>query len=180
MKLRAKLTAAEFAELRSMSRSWAHWLHLILRNHVAIFLAVAMLCSTAAAAVYHHEDISWPALTAVWLVIGAFAAWATRKQRAANAVALARLNARLPEFFVVASDGIRYESLDNAPTNLPWTSFKSWREGRLIFLLQARGTQVCSLPKGDLAPHDVELLRGQLTSFLAAASLRYPGTTLSP
>ena len=179
MKLRAKLTAAEFAELRSMSRSWVHWPRLILRNHVTIFLAVAMLCSTAAAAVYRHEDISWPALTAVWLVIGAFAVWATRKQRAANAVALARLNARLPEFLVVAPDGIRYGAPDNVSANLPWTSFKSWREGRLIFLLQARGTRVCSLPKSDLTPHEVELLRGQLTSFLPAASLRHPGTTLS-
>jgi len=143
---------------------------MVARHHTVIYLGAGLIVATVGALIYGNKDGSWYALAAVWLIVGAVAGWVVRNRRKKRATELARVNARLPQWSVVLSDGIGVESAvgTNTAAALPWRSFSKWQEGRLVILLLLRNRRCYPLPKGDLAPQELEYLRGILASSIAA------------
>lgn len=62
----------------------------------------------------------------------------------------------------VDADGVRFEDKAKTFQFRPWSAYKTWREGSLIFLL--RGPQRLSnvVPKRGLTPEQIDQLRVQL------------------
>jgi hypothetical protein len=81
--------------------------------------------------------------------------------------ALAKWNARAPEFLVITANGVSWETAEKTTKQLPWITFKRWREGKFVFLLPfVRGKYAQPLPKGDLSAQQVEEIRSMLDLFL--------------
>jgi len=174
LRIRAQLTAAEYSEVRRMSRSWLRWPGVVAQHHTALVLGAGLIVATIGALTYGDKDGSWYALAAVWLVIGAVAAWAVRNRRKKTAADLLGVNARLPKYSVVSSDGIRFERGVGAEPAaiLTWRSVTKWREGRLVIVLFVRNRAFFPLPKMGLEPQELEYLRGLLSTSIAASRMR--------
>jgi len=69
---------------------------------------------------------------------------------------------RIPRVLSVDPDGVRFEDKSKMFQFKPWSDYKTWREGSLIFLL--RGPQRLSniVPKRGLTSEQVDALRVQL------------------
>ena len=80
--------------------------------------------------------------------------------------ALERRIARIPRVISVDADGIRFEDRAKLFQFLPWSAYRTWREGSLIFIL--RGPQRVSsiVPKRGLAPQQIDELRFQLATHM--------------
>lgn len=80
--------------------------------------------------------------------------------------ALERRIAQIPRVISVGADGIRFEDRAKLFQFLPWSAYRTWREGSLIFIL--RGPQRVSsiVPKRGLAPQQIDELRFQLATHM--------------
>lgn len=67
--------------------------------------------------------------------------------------------ARIPRVLSVDPDGLHLVDSAKSPQFRPWSAYKTWREGSLIFLL--RGPQHVSdiIPKRGLPPEQIDELR---------------------
>jgi hypothetical protein len=68
---------------------------------------------------------------------------------------LERINAMRPDRVSFTNDGLQAEGPHGAASFLPWRSFKSWREGtRVILLERTEGKQIHILPVAQLSEMD--------------------------
>jgi hypothetical protein len=79
-------------------------------------------------------------------------------------------NSAAPDRFRLNPTELSWESTDGAKGSAPWPAYRGWREGKtVIFLLTPDKNRVVILPKTDLSPVDLEMVRGMLTAALGPA-----------
>jgi len=164
MQFTGKLTEADLNDVRKMTLSWTYWPKLMLANWYGIGLIVAIIWATISALLGHTEP-NWPALGLIWLVIVGIVLWAVYSTKRTQAKELTQLNATLPDHLNFTNDGMKFDGPDGASAFLPWRSFKGWREGRRVMLVdQCEGNRVVILPVAQLS----EIERQPIRQFLKA------------
>ncbi|MHB8303223.1 MAG: YcxB family protein [Acidobacteriaceae bacterium] len=74
----------------------------------------------------------------------------------------ARRIGRVPRVLTVDPDGLRFEDAAKSFQFRPWSAYKSWREGSLIFVLRGPQRVANIVPKRGLTPEQIDELRVQL------------------
>jgi hypothetical protein len=83
----------------------------------------------------------------------------------ASSKRLEKINAMRPDLISFTNDGLQAEGPHGAAWFLPWRSFKCWREGKRVILLErAEGKQIHILPVAQLSEMDRVSVRQFLQS----------------
>jgi hypothetical protein len=86
---------------------------------------------------------------------------------------LAKVNELRPDRVNLTTDGLQAEGPHGATSFLPWETFKSWREGKRVILLERNeGRQIHILPVGPLSETDRLPIRQFLQSHISRTSGR--------
>lgn len=89
----------------------------------------------------------------------------------ASSKQLEKINAMRPDRVSLTNDGWQAEGPHGASSFLPWSSFKTWREGKRVILLErTEGKQVHILPAGQLSEMDRLSVRQLLQSHVTPLS----------
>jgi hypothetical protein len=108
---------------------------------------------------------NWQAIALIWAVVVGIALWAVYRTKGAQAQELTQLNATLPDFVSLTTEGVKLDGPDGATGFMPWRSFKGWREGRQVMLVdQCQGNRCVMLPVPQLS----EIERQSIREFLRA------------
>jgi hypothetical protein len=149
-----------------MSRTWQGRLAWFFRPSAGGLLILFLWATVEILA--EQPDLWWK-LCLVWLLIGSVATWAAINRRREKKEALADWNSRAPDSIVVTAEGVAGETSGKTTERLPWSAFKSWREGKSVFLLRlVKGNRAQPLPKTDLTDQQIQELRGMFDLFLRA------------
>lgn len=112
---------------------------------------------------------NWTMVETLVVVYSVCLLYALYSRRQAFSQRLAKMNAMRPDRVTLTSDGVQGEGPNGAASFLPWKSFKSWREGKRVILLErTEGKQIHILPVGQLSEMDRisvrQLLQSHITS----------------
>jgi hypothetical protein len=168
MKLSGKLTKDELADVRVLVRPKYYWVKLALFNWYGALLVLVIPAATIAA-LFDPGHANWRGLGIGWaILIGIFGITFYRVKRG-DAREFEALTAALPDWIILANDGLRFEGPEGAMSFKPWASYKEWQERkRAIVLRLTKGRGVTMLPIASLSETDREVLRGQLRSYISA------------
>jgi hypothetical protein len=170
LELRGKLTASETAETERFLRSGLSWARLGVRwIYVGFFLFLLTWFSVMGAMRGHFADTLRNILPLLLVVLFAMAMMFYRQQRA-RAKAGRVYNSGAPDRYRLTTSELSWESANGAKGSAPWPAYRGWREGKsVIFLLCPDKGRAVILPKTDLSPVNLEMVRGTLTAALGPA-----------
>jgi hypothetical protein len=78
-----------------------------------------------------------------------------------------QLNATLPDHLNLTTDGVKIDGPNGASAFLPWRTFKGWREGRRVVLIDlSQGNSVVILPVAQLSEIERLSIRQYLQSHI--------------
>lgn len=77
-----------------------------------------------------------------------------------------RQTERMPHVLSVDADGVRFEDKNKAFQFRPWSSYKAWREGPLVFVLRGPQRVVNIVPKRGLTEEQLVQLRSLFASHM--------------
>jgi hypothetical protein len=168
MQVSGKLDHADFKDVGAMVRSKMYWPKLLLANAFGILVFIGITWATVAAALGEGHP-NWTGLALIWLVITAIFVWAFWSARKSTYKEQEQLNSRLPDWIVFQSDGVKTLGPGGATSFHPWSSFKSWRQGKRVILLETRVDSIFMLPFARLPEDEQESLRHYLHANIAGS-----------
>ena len=158
VRLTGKVTEADMNELRRMVRSKMYWPKFLLANWYGIALLAIVLWATIAGAAGATKP-NWKAVGIIWLVLGVIFAWSFYRARTTSRREFSRLNAGLADWITIANEGITFDGPNGAKSFQPWGSFRSWRPGQRVFLVDRSQDGFVILPVADLSDVQRQSLR---------------------
>lgn len=164
MEFVGKLTEAEFTEFERMARSKGYWVNVFLffvGGPVCIWQSVSILLGSPTLRVWEVFILAYAGVIALLL----FARYEQKRRRAEQ---LAGLNAK-GDRFVLTAEGVKRETFEGTAKLLPWESFKDWREGQQIMLLNTYASGAVILPIAQLSELEREPIREYLKSRIPLA-----------
>jgi hypothetical protein len=155
-----KLTEADLKDVRRMVGKWRY------RYRTFLYGPILLL-------VFSIECIRRP--TPEWGMVAAFVGvyfvgmvYSSYSRRRTFAQRLAKANAMRPDRIMLTDDGVQSEGPNGATSLVPWRSFRSWREGnRVILLEKSEGKHFLVLPIGQLSQMDRHSTRQFLQSHIS-------------
>jgi hypothetical protein len=165
-----KLTEAELNEVRKIVRPRMYWPKLILRNLYGFAFLVAVLWATIAAMV-RNTNVNWQTLGLIWAAIAAIFAWSIYSTKRSSRKEFATLNAALPDWITMASDGLRFDGPAGNTAFQPWANFAGLREGKSVFIVdRAIDDGFVMLPTASLEAEDRNRILQTLKAQIARKS----------
>jgi len=147
-----------------MARSKTYWLKLLLTNWYGAALLLILLWATIAG-FFRPDKPNWWAIAAIWAVVVGLVLWAVYKTRRARTRELTQLNATLADHISLTNDGVGLDGPNGATSFFPWRTFKGWREGRRVVLVDLReGNRFVMLPVAQLSEIERQPIRQFLQS----------------
>ena len=177
MKFGGKLTQADLKDLQKLVRSKMYWPKLLLANWFGLLIACVLLWATVSGLLGHTKP-NWRVLALIWLVVAGIFAWGVYRAKAGSARALTQVNAILPEWVTLDSNGIECDGPNGARAFQPWRNFKQWREGWRIVLLEQSNGQRVVFCVADLSEIERQTIRQFLQSSIPPTSAEQ--ATVSP
>lgn len=164
MEFTGKLTEEDLSEVQKLGRSRMYWPKVLAKNWYATALLLLILWATIAGVVGHNK-VNWHAIGIVWLVLAGLFVWTFYRVKRSRARALARLDAALPNQITLTGDGVKMDNTNGATSFMPWNTFKGFREGQRVFLLdQTKANSSVVLPTVRLSENERRSLRDFLRS----------------
>lgn len=172
MQISGKPTTPEIREATRIMRSNLTWTRLLARQAYALVIAGIVVWQLAGAFTssrpvnWHNVDL----LLAVLAVLLVFS-W-MRIQRILGSSS-ARMTQDFPDTIRLESNGIQMSRISGANSFAPWNTFKSWRIGKQVVLLNyAEGKRYLILPVSSLSMPEQQSLQGTVQSNLGPAANR--------
>lgn len=159
MEFDCKLSHSEAREAYRMNQSWRFWMMTIRHNLYPAIFAIAIVVGIAAN-ISEHRRVDWSSTgfaVAIEGFIVAFYWWRVRyrfKKMAAKA------NAGC-ERMMVDARGIGTSTSSGSTTFSPWSQFKRWKEGKLVFTV-TDGKAFRTIPKSAIGEIQAGEVRGIL------------------
>jgi hypothetical protein len=100
--------------------------------------------------------------------------WAYFRTKKATAKEFSNLSSTLPDWIMLADDGLHFYGPNGAKSFRPWTGFSGWREGKRVILADSAGGAVLILPLSDKSEPEKEFVRQLLRIHFPSASLAAP------
>jgi YcxB-like protein len=163
-----KLTEPDFKDVRRMVRSKMYWPKLLAANWYGVLLLCALAWATVAGLV-GRNDPNWKALGIFWVVIAGIIGWAFYSTKKSIAKESAQLNATLPDGVTIENGGVKLELPAGATAFHPWQSFRGWREGQRVILLDKTDQSFIMVPVAELPEIDRESLRQFLRGAISSS-----------
>jgi hypothetical protein len=164
MRITGKLTTEGLNDVRKMVQSKWRWPKLIMRNWYGVTL-LGVITYFSIDGVVRGAKVNWNALGIVWAIVATIFGWAYFSARRAMAKEFTTLNATLPDWITLASDGIRFEGPLGATASQPWANYSRWRErGQVILVDRSEGGGFTILPITALSETERQSLRAMLDS----------------
>jgi hypothetical protein len=152
-----RLTEADLKEVQRMMRKAGYSFRVYIYGPVLLVLF----------SIGYIRRSNWTMVAALVGVYCLASLYALYSRRQAFSKRLERMNAMRPDRVTLTSDGVQGEGPNGAASFLPWRSFKSWREGkRVIMLERTEGKQFHILPVGQLSDMDRVSIRQFLQSHI--------------
>jgi hypothetical protein len=163
MQIKGKLTEVEMDDLRRLLRPKTYWPKLLLKNWYGLVLFIVVLWATVAGVISGAANLK--AVAIIWAVIAAIIIWVIFSTKREMQKEFTQMNLRLPDWISFESDGVKLDGPDGANSFHPWRSFKGFKEGRAVTLLdKSRGDGFLILPTSKIADLQREELRMLLRS----------------
>ncbi len=170
MEFTGKLTEEDLSDARKMSRSGTYWLRVLAVNWYGTLLLIAITWGTIAALV-DHKRVDWDFVGLMWLVVVGLFVWSYYRVRRSHARAFTKLDAALPDQVILTNDGVKLDGPDGATSFLPWNTFKGFREGQRVILLdRTKVNNPVALPIVRLSENERRSLRDFLRSRISSMS----------
>jgi hypothetical protein len=163
MKFGGKLTQPDLKDVQKIVRSKMYWPKLLLANWYGLLLTCVVLWATVSGFMGYTKP-NWRAVALIWLVLAGIFAWAIYRTKRGTVRALTQVNAILPDWVTLNNDGIQCDGPNGAKAFQPWRTFKQWREGRRVVLLEQSNGQRVILHVADLSEIERHTLRQLLQS----------------
>jgi hypothetical protein len=102
-------------------------------------------------------------------VIAGIIAWSFYSAKRSSAKEFSQLNATLPDSLNIDSTGVRLELPGGATAFHPWSTFKGWREGQRVIILDKQDRTFVMVPVGGISGIERESIRQFLRANIAPA-----------
>lgn len=166
MQLQGKITEADLNEVRKMTVSKMYWPRLLLTNWYGLALILALIWATISG-VLDATNRNWRFITIAWAAVGGIVVWVVYSTKGTMASEFSQLNATLPDYLNLTADGVKIDGPNGASAFLPWRTFKGWREGRTVVLIDlSQGKNVVILPVAQLSESERLSIRQLLESHI--------------
>jgi len=169
MDFEVSYTPKSLSEADRMARRWYFWPAFVLQNlsgiGMVIFLLIGGVTLVIESLFNSTLDVPRAALGACIVTIpgGAFW-WYCRREARKTSESLAAVNPLLLSF---TSDGISTKEKNGATSFVPWSSFRGFREGRTVILLdETTSRNRRMIPTDSLSSSDVQSIRNLVRSHL--------------
>ncbi len=166
MEFTGKLTEEDLSDVRQLYRSRSSRMSVLagkLRyGIVPLFITWATITALA-----RHERVQADILGVMWLAVVGLMLWIFYRVKQSHARTLSRLDAALPDKVILTNDGVKSDGPDGATSFLPWNSFKGFREGQRVILVdRGKGITPVALLIGGLSENERRSLRDFLRSHI--------------
>lgn len=173
LELRGKLNATEAAETERFLRSGLSRVRMSVRwiyvGFFIVFLGWLGITGVLHFGFFNTFRTMLPVSLPILGVVGIMIFQLRRTRAKAGRV----YNSAAPDRFRINPTELSWESSNGSKGSAPWAAYRGWREGKtVIFLLTPDKGRVVILPKMDLSPVDLEMVRGTLTAALGPARAR--------
>jgi len=166
MQFQGKITEADLNDVRKMIVSKMYWPRLLLANWYGLALILALIWATISGLLGQTKP-NWRAVAMIWVVVAGIVLWVVYRAKRSQARELTELNATLPDQVILTNDGVKCDGPNGATGFLPWRTFKGWREGRRVVLLdQCQGNRFVMLPVSQLSEIERQPIRQFLQSHI--------------
>jgi hypothetical protein len=170
MQFGGKLTEADLNDVQKMTQSKMYWPKLLLANWYGTALILALIWATISGLLGQTKP-NWRAMAIIWIVVAGIVLWAIYSAKRSQVREFTQLNATLPDDLNLTTDGVKMDGPNGASAFLPWRTFKGWREGRRVVLIdQSQGNNVVILPVAQLSEIERLSIRQFLQSHIPAAA----------
>lgn len=161
MDFACKLSNAEMREAYRMNQSWRFWIMMIRHNLYAVVFTIAIAISIATS-ISEHKRLDWTntalAVAFEGLVVGFYWWRISRKFKKMAAQANTAC-----ERMTVDAKGIATSTSNGSTTFSPWSQYKRWKEGKLVFTVtDAKAFR--TIPKSAMSELQAGEVRGILQS----------------
>ncbi len=164
MQFGGKLTEADLNDVRKMTRSKVYWLRFVTANLYRSAIILVLLWATISGFAGQTKP-NWGHVAIIWAAMCGLVLWAIYRTKRKRERELADLNAALPDRINVTNDGVKLDGPNGATGSMPWASFKGWREGQRVVLLdQRQGNRFVILPVANLSEIERLSIRQNLQS----------------
>ena len=168
MQFQGKITEADLNDVRKMTVSKMYWPRLLLANWYGLALILALIGATISG-FFNATNPNWRFITISWAVVGGIGLWVVYSTKRTMAREFSQLNATLPDHLNLTTDGVKIDGPNGASAFLPWQTFKGWREGRRVVLIDlSQGNSVVILPVAQLSEIERLSIRRYLQSYVPA------------
>jgi hypothetical protein len=168
MQFQGKITEADLKDAQKMSVSKMYWPKLLLANWYGTALILGLIWATISGLLGQTKP-NWRAVAMIWVVVAGIVLWVVYRAKRSQARELTELNATLPDQVILTNAGVKCDGPNGATGFLPWRTFKGWREGRRVVLIdQSQGNSVVILPVAQLSEVERLSLRQYLQSQIPA------------
>lgn len=169
MQFKGKLTESEMDDVRKVLQTKMYWPKILLANWYGLALILALIWATISG-LFGGANPNWRFVAISWAVLGGIALWMAYSTKRTMAREFTQLNATLPDHVNLTTDGVKMDGPNGASAFLPWRTFKGWREGRRVVLIdQSQGNSVVILPVAQLSEIERLSIRQFLQSHIPAA-----------
>jgi hypothetical protein len=170
LQFKGKLTDMDLNEVGRMTRSKMYWVKFFVANWYGCALIAIVIWATISGLLGQIKP-NWRAVALLWLIVVAMVSWVVYRTKRSRAKQLARLNATLPDYISLTTDGVKLDGPDGATSLLPWRNFKGWREGKQVILIEQNGEhRFVMLPLGESSESDRQSVRQFLQSNISQTS----------
>jgi hypothetical protein len=170
MQFQGKITEADLKEVQKISVSKMYWPKLLLKNWYGLALVLALIWATFSG-LLGWTNPNWRNIAIIWAVAIGITLWVVYSTKRTIAREFTRLNATLPDQLSLTTEGLKIDGPNGASAFLPWRTFKGWREGRRVVLIdQSQGNSFVILPVAQLSELERLSLRQHLQSHIPALS----------
>jgi hypothetical protein len=166
MQFQGKITEEDLNDVRKMTVSKMYWPRLLLANWYGLALILALIWATISG-LFGGTNPNWRFIAIFWAVLGGIVLWVVYSTKRTMAREFSQLNATLPDHLNLTTDGVKIDGPNGASAFLPWRTFKGWREGRRVVLIdQSQGNSVVILPVAQLSEIERLSIRQYLQSHI--------------
>jgi hypothetical protein len=159
-----KLTAEEFAEARRIIWAPHYWLslfnHYFWKRFYWVMLGVFVGTLIVSALAHGSRRLFWAwGLSLGILCAVAFLSQMVRSQKP-DVRLMEKLNADLPNTIQLQQSGVIVEESSGVVSQLPWSVFKGWRGGNLLFVLDMnKPGSLLIVPASQMADQELSSVR---------------------
>jgi hypothetical protein len=168
MQFQGKVTEADLNDARNIGVSKMYWPKFLLANWHGAALITALSWITISG-LLNKTNLHWRNIAIMWAVACAIALWVAYSTQRTAARDFAQLNATLPDHLSLTTEGLKIDGPNGASAFLPWRTFKGWREGKRVVLLdELQGKGLVILPVAHLSEIERISIRQYLQSHIPA------------